>query len=182
MKIKLILFLFFVFLFFTQAYGKTTIVVETEHFDSITPSMEVKEERGASGGNSIEIPLKKSHSKSEVPPSDSGYAEYKIYIPQEGNYQFWARCWWYDHTGNSFFILIDSIAVDKNTPYITSNTYKKWHWVQGPVFHLTRGIHIIRIQNREDGARMDQWILTTTPKSRWEPTKKEKERPQYIVK
>ena len=182
MKSILILSLLFVSLCCTQVYGKTTIVIEAEHFSSITPTMEVKKQRGASGGACIEIPLKKTHAKSETPPSDTGYAEYKIHIPVEGNYQFWARCWWYDHAGNSFFVLVDSIAVDKHTPYITSNTYKKWHWVQGPVFHLTRGIHTIRIQNREDGAKMDQWILTTTPKPRWEPIKKEKETPQYIVK
>ena len=36
-----------------------------------------------------------------------------------------------------------------------------WHWVKGDTFTLTAGKHTITIFNREDGVRLDQFLLTT---------------------
>jgi len=43
---------------------------------------------------------------------------------------------------------------------------------------LTAGPHTIRIQNREDGAKLDQFMLTTTKAI---PVRAEKETKQYII-
>lgn len=158
------------------------IVVENEHYKSIKPSMELRTDSKASGGKCIERPLKRPHAASESAPSDTGNAEYEINVPSTGTYQFWGRCWWWDACGNSFYVLLDATTVTSKTPYITDQTFKKWHWVAGPTLRLTKGVHKIRVQYREDGARMDQFLLTTTPKNRWEPSRIERETPQYIVK
>jgi len=158
------------------------IVVECESSKSVTPSMKISADSTASKGKCIEIPLRRPHATTETGPSDKGNAVYKINVPQTATYQFWGRCWWYDACGNSFFVLIDSDTVTAKTPYITDQTFKKWHWVAGPSVKLTKGVHTIRIQNREDGAKMDQFLLHTRPKSRYQPSRPETETPQHIAK
>lgn len=157
------------------------IVVEAQSFYNIKPSMVLKADREASGGRCIEVPLKQPRAE-ETGPADDGHAEYRIRIPADGAYQFWGRCWWYDSCGNSFFILVNTDRVTEKTPIITGQTYKRWHWVAGPVFNLKSGTYRIRIQYREDGPRMDQFILTTTPRNRWQPTRIERETPQHIIR
>jgi hypothetical protein len=161
------------------------IVVESESYRTIKPSMVVKLDRTASKGRCIARPLTRPHAASESGPRDAGYAEYRLSIPAAGTYQFWGRCWWYDACGNSFYVLVDSATVTQATPYVTDQTFRKWHWVAGPAVRLTAGEHTIRIQYREDGAQMDQFLLTTTPRSRWTPPgppRLESETPQYLVR
>lgn len=164
------------------AASAAKVVVEAEHYLSIKASMSKMSDSKASAGKCIGIPLRRPHATSETGPSDDGHAYYKVKIPKAGTYQFWGRCWWYDSCGNSFFVLVDSTKVTSKTPYVTDQTFRKWHWVAGPKVSLSKGTHTIRIRNREDGAKMDQWLLTTTPKNRWVPTRVEKETPAYIIK
>jgi len=165
----------------TAAYA-AKIVVEAEHYKTIKPSMVKQTNSKASGKLCIGIPLRRPHAVEETGPADTGYAEYKISVSTSGLYQFWGRCRWYDACGNSFFILVDTKTTTSKTPYVTDQVFQKWHWVPGPKLRLSKGVHTIRIQNREDGAQMDQWVLTTTPKNRWEPTRLEKETKKYILK
>jgi hypothetical protein len=57
---------------------------------------------------------------------------------------------------------------DKPAVYIEDATYQTWHWVKGPRLTLSAGQHTIRIQNREDGARLDQFMLINS--TRYVPT------------
>ncbi|MGC9320004.1 MAG: hypothetical protein ACP5KN_18375, partial [Armatimonadota bacterium] len=59
-------------------------------------------------------------------------------------------------------------------------TYQKWHWVKGPRLQLSAGVHTIRFQNKEDGAKLDQFMLTNN--SRYVPVRAETRTPQYIIK
>ena len=52
--------------------------------------------------------------------------------------------------------------------------------MKGPSLTLTAGTHTIRIQNREDGARMDQFMLINS--TQYVPTRIETRTSQYIVK
>lgn len=158
------------------------IVVEGESYRAIKPSMVVKADRTATKGKCIARPLNRPHATSESGPQDGGYAEYRVRIPARGLYQFWGRCWWYDACGNSFYVLADATAVTAKTPCLTDQTFRRWHWVAGPLLNLSAGEHTIRIQYREDGAQLDQFLLTTTPRARWTPPRPEKETPQYIVR
>ena len=63
---------------------------------------------------------------------------------------------------------------------IEDATYQTWHWVKGPKLTLTAGQHTIRMQNREDGARMDQFMLVNS--TRYVPTRVETRTGQYVVK
>ena len=176
------LFIFIVGFVFAQTLTASKIVIEAEHFFKIAPSMKVSVDSKASQGKCIEIPLILPHAIDESGPSDNGKTVYKINIPAEGFYRFWARCWWYDGCGNSFFLQWDK------KPKVTlgsDQTFKKYHWVKGPKMQLSQGIHYIKVINREDGAKMDQWLLwllDSPSKDNWIPVRAERETSQYIVK
>lgn len=154
------------------------IVVEAGDYTSIKPSMvKTTTTSGGVGNNDyIQIPLRRPHATTETGPADDGNARYTINVPSAGVYQFWARTWWYDACGNSFFIVVD----DKPAVYIEDATYQTWHWVKGPKLTLSAGQHTIRIQNREDGARMDQFMLINN--TQYVPTRIETRTSQYIVR
>jgi len=160
----------------TWAWAATIkIVVEGEDYVSIKPSMTKATSSQASNGAYVHIPLRRPHATTETGPADDGNAVYKIKVPVAGSYQLWARTNWYDGCGNSFFIIVDS----NPATYITDATYGRWHWVKGPQYTLSAGIHTIRFQNREDGAKLDQFLLINT--TRYVPTNAETRTPQYLV-
>lgn len=134
------------------------IVVEAENCVSITPSMEKVSSTLASGGAFIQIPLQRPHGTQEGAPVDQGSAKYVVKIPVAGTYRFWGRAHWHDGCGNSFFLKIG----DK--PWVVfgqDGTYQRWHWVKGPTVELPAGNVEIIVRNREDGAKLDQFLLTT---------------------
>jgi hypothetical protein len=158
--------------------GMVKIVVEAGDYTSIKPSMVKTTSTSDAIGNKdyIQIPLRRPHATTETGPADDGNAKYTIKVPSSGTYQLWTRTWWYDACGNSFFIVVDN----KPAVYVEDPTYQTWHWVKGPKLQLSAGTHTIRIQNREDGARLDQFMLINT--TRYVPTRVETRTPQYIIK
>ena len=157
------------FCLFSVSVEAAKIVVEAEKYSSITPSMVKTVETSGSISNNgfIQIPLRRPHATTQTGPGDSGSCTYKINVTQAGNYSFWFRAWWYDSCGNSFFVIIDN----KPAMYVEDATYQVWHWVKGPTTALSVGIHTIKIQNREDGARLDQFLLNSN--SNYVPTRVE---------
>lgn len=159
-----------------------TLVFEGENYSWIKPSMEVGQgDNTASHSKYVYIPLRRPHGEQEQGPADDGNTTYKINVPAAGNYTLWARTEWYDGCGNSFYVKVDHLTAP-NAPYITDNTYQKWHWVKGKTYRLTKGYHIFRFQYREDGAKLDQFLLTTASPENWIPTRKMGETPGYLWK
>ena len=143
------------------AAGAVTLVFEGEHYSWIKPTMTVGKGdfNGNDSGGHVYIKLRRPHAESETGPGDDGNTTYKVYVPVEGAYTLWALVRWYDACGNSFFTLVDDMA-PANPAYITTSRYQEWHWVKGKKFNLSVGWHLIRFQNREDGAKLDQFMLT----------------------
>ncbi len=154
------------------------IVVEAESYWSIQPSMtKVTGDSKASGGAYVWIPLHRPHGLQESGPTDTGNALYKFRVPRDGVYRLWARTFWHDSCGNSFFVIVDG----KDKSWIGEDgTYQRWHWVKGKLYRLSAGVHTIKFQNREDGARLDQFLFTNN--LRYTPTRPERETPQYVVR
>ena len=161
-----------------------TLVFEAEHYTWIKPCMEKVTDTGAAGGHCVQIPLRRPHGVEEMDPSDDGNVTFKIYVPQAGRYRLFARVHWYDSCGNSFFVFVDDLNT-QNALYLTDSSYQKWHWVGmrdalgDRQYTLTKGYHLIRFQNREDGAKLDQLLLTTKPE-RGTPVRIQRETPQYL--
>lgn len=164
--------------------GTVKIVAEGEDYYSIKPSMAKATSEVASGNAYIHIPLRRPHAAEESEPSDDGNARFKIKIPSSGTYYLYARCNWYDGCGNSFYVKVDDGAAKT---FGQDASYGKWLWrpmvsrtKPNPFrYQLSAGEHIIRFQNREDGAKLDQFLLTTN--SRYTPVGKETRTAQYIV-
>lgn len=155
----------------------TKVVVEAEHYYGIKPSMQKAPSQVASNRGYVHIPLDHPHRAEEGNPRDTGYAYYRVKIPATGTYNFWGRVQWYDRYGNSFFLKIDShpaMVFGNGVPY------QRWHWARGVRLNLRAGVHTFRIQNREDGAKLDQFLLTTD--TRYVPTRAEKETSEYVIR
>jgi hypothetical protein len=114
--------------------------------------------KGASGGQYLEI----AQGQGNPPKVETGKAEFKIVIPEDGDYVLWCRTFWSDECGNSF-----SINLDQAKPFILGedSTFKTWHWVKAPLrlkqLTLTKGPHTLTVRNREDGVCLNQILLTT---------------------
>lgn len=143
----------------TSAASFVYMVIETENAEAIEPPMV----RGrapdseCSGGEYIEIPVQEPRGADKV----NGRAVVPFEITTPGAYFLHARCWWYDGCGNSFRVAIN----DGPNSILTSSTEQRWHWVKlgGEPFLLLAGQHILIISNSEDGARLDQVVLTNDP-------------------
>ena len=147
-----------------------TVVFEAEDYTWIKPSMEVVADGDASGGKCVQVPLRAERGDTEQPPTDDGNVTLKGWAPLEATYYLWARVKWYDGCGNSLFLFVDDM--NPKTPLVIGNnaTYGRWHWVLARKnFKLTKGWHVFRFQNREDGARLDQFLITTVPPEDWTP-------------
>jgi len=139
------------------AAGKK-VVVEAEKYVTITPSMQKVASSLAANGAYIQIPLRRPHATSETEPADTGHTTYAVNIPAAGSYRFWGRTHWQDGCGNSFYL---KIGIKPAVVLGQDGTYQRWHWVKGPTVQLPAGAVQIVIQNREDGAKIDQFLLTS---------------------
>ena len=149
--------------------GGAVVCVEAESAATNEPQMVVvrddapppgvKAVEGASARAYLEIPQGAGN-----PPSNSaGRAVLALDLPEEGDYTVWLRVWWDDSCGNSF-----TVQVDGRPAFVMGEdgTYRAWHWVRHPVsrmaapLRLAAGAHTLTILNREDGARVDQVLLS----------------------
>ena len=157
------------------------ICLEAESAAKVEAPMQVTEEakapalpdgtkvKGASGGKYLEVP----QGKGNPPKVDKGRAELTFEVKKGGTFYLWGRAWWEDDCGNSFSISIDGA---KAFSFGQDGTHKTWHWVKAPrrlkQLELEPGKHTLTIKNREDGARLDQILLTTN--KRYVPVDAEK--------
>ena len=155
-KLSLLVAAVFVFAALVGA-ASNKVMVEAEKYTSITPSMAKASDSLASGGFCVQVPVARPHGTTEGASKDQGKAVYTVNVPSAGTYRFWARTWWFDGCGNSFHL---KIGTKPAVVLGQDGTYKKWHWVKGPVMQLPAGTVTIVVQNREDGAKLDQFLLT----------------------
>ncbi|MCX7591568.1 MAG: hypothetical protein N2255_08075 [Kiritimatiellae bacterium] len=140
------------------------ICIEAESAVQVTPPMEVVSATNVPMVNASEV---SSGSYLEVaqgrgnPPKVTGEAVIRFEIKKAGQYELWCRVWWDDECGNSF-----TMVVDDGKPFVfgQDSTFKCWHWVRAPrlkQLYLEPGIHTLRVQNREDGVRLDQILFSS---------------------
>ena len=150
------------------------IVINAASAKKVVAPMRWGKDEKAAKGKFLEIP--DSGKGGTKVKEGHGHAIFEFEAKEEGKYYIHVRVWWADGCGNSINVAVDG----KKSIRIEDPTYKHWHWVKGPRLQLTEGWHWIRFQNREDGAKLDQFLLTTS--SRYVPVRKETPTPQYIAK
>ena len=92
---------------------------------------------------------------------DIGRVQYPLVVPESGRYDIWARAWWMDKCGNSFNVWLDHgrAEVFRNADKL-KGPYRQWTWIsRAEPVRLTAGIHTLHVQAREDGIRLDQFML-----------------------
>lgn len=95
---------------------------------------------------------------------DIGEAHYPLLVPRTGSYRLWARMWFTDKCGDSYFARFDDGPKRlMDHPYVNAprSEWRQWIWLADylePV-HLEAGMHTLHIQVREDGIRIDQFCL-----------------------
>lgn len=95
---------------------------------------------------------------------DVGEAHYPIVVPRTGRYRLWARMWFTDKCGDSYYAWFDhgpKRLMDHPYHDVPQTEWRHWFWLadyQEPVT-LEAGVHTLHIQVREDGVRLDQFCL-----------------------
>ncbi|MBU0609360.1 MAG: hypothetical protein KKI08_15850, partial [Armatimonadetes bacterium] len=91
------------------------------------------------------------------PGERAGWIEWELDVPATGRYTVAADCWWLDDKGNSLFLQVDD---GPEVVFGNDGEMSRWHVVPAiePV-QLTAGKHVIRLLNREDGAKVRRLIV-----------------------
>ena len=106
----------------------------------------------------------------EKPPKDE--VTYKVKIEQTGIYYLWARTYWKNGCGNSFYIKVEGYN-SGNWIIGGDGTYNIMHWVcladggknsgdPRPLM-LKKGVVTITVGAKESATEIDQFVLTTDP-------------------
>jgi len=147
--------------------GDEGVVIEAERFaahkGAIEPPMEIDEDADASGGQCVIVeggsgkPGECKPGSEEKYPQRWGAVTYRFTVKEPGRYLFWGRVFWEDGCGNSFWLVVNG---GDRTDFVGSTT-DHWYWEKcDDLFDLKAGENTIEILNREDGVKLDKFILT----------------------
>ena len=132
--------------------GDVIISIEAED-GNIQAPMAVAGDGLASGGEYVWIPYNAEN------PVNPGYSEYAFEIPASGDYVVWGRTLATTGAHDSFFVSMDDLGSVK---WVTPRG-RDWLWnlaFGGQVFYLEKGVHTLRVMQREDGTKLDKLLIT----------------------
>ena len=143
----------------TQAAG-IKICIEAETAEQCEAPMAVVS-NGIAGASGLYIEIPEG--AGNPPKVEAGKAAFPLEIPEDGLFTLWCRVWWEGECSNSF-----NVTVDDQPAFLFGEdaTYKAWHWVRYPLsrtsapLRLAKGKHTLTFNNREDGVRLDQVLLS----------------------
>lgn len=172
---------------------ETVIQIEAESYEQADGPIQTVSDAEASGSKVLTIP--EGPNKTELNPPwktaagkpvpakeiknylredlvPNGVAVYTFQVEKEADYFIWARHYWPHSCANSFSYQIDQ---GQRLDFFGDTTEGVWKWGRAkksarPV-HLTAGAHKLVLMNREDGMKVDKFLLTTD--GQWVPTGKE---------
>lgn len=136
-------------------------IIEAENAALLIVPFRVDEDKTASGGKFIWGP-----GVPEIKGTASGARLLlPVHVPSDGDYRLWARLKTPTSADDSFYIAVrqaDSIVV----PNIDWHTgvYKEWTWTPvkpATTLRLSKGVALIEIRGREDGAQLDAVYLSS---------------------
>lgn len=141
------------------------ILIEAESGEIAAPVQVFKDDDKASGGAYVLAPEGPDHKEMSV----GGGITLKFEAPESGNYILWLRGRWCCDCGNSLEVILDGVSLG----VVEDAVLGTWHWVAlrgetrelKPV-SLRSGSHLLALLNREDGAAVDQILLTQDPEYR----------------
>ena len=92
-------------------------------------------------------------------PSSTGVVNVDFYVDSAARYNFLLRVIALGTSDDSFWVIVDGDAVKYNL--IKAST--EWIWVEAPKsYDLTKGLHNLKIVNRESNTKLDQILISTS--------------------
>ena len=149
------------------------IVIEAE-WGKVKAPFVVAEEPKSSEGKVVYL-KEKTNNKGGKPPGKDFYPgsiEFRFEVEKEGAYMLWVRKLWMNGCGNSVLCTVNEPMTKDNAKILGEDgTYDRLHWIslgREPV-HLKAGKNVLRIQNREDGIKLDQFAFVEHVKDEDDP-------------
>jgi hypothetical protein len=135
--------------------------LEAECPSSLGSLWQVQSDANASENANVAV-LTGNNSTSSA-PSSNGILTYDFTVAENKNYDIWARIHTPNSQDDSFWIKID----DKNWIAWHTSINGSYTWQKLPfgALNLQPGIHTISIGYREDGAKLDKIVVTSSPSS-----------------
>lgn len=122
----------------------------------LTAPMSKFDDTAASGGSYIKVDVGSLNDPADTYP---GGADYIFSTGETGTYHVWVRAYFPDSASNSLWATVDNI-----TPYtyVGNPTFNVWQWIK--IYYsgvnLSSGLHSLNIKYREDGTRIDKFLIT----------------------
>lgn len=157
------------------AGGSLTLCWEAEDAAGLTGKAWLvkayKSKTDPSGKVSNDTVLRLPHyAQGEKPPADT--VNYKVKVPEKGTYYLWARVFWKDGCGNSFYVSVGDEVEDNILG--GDGTYNVMHWVclndagkndgRPLPLRLDKGVTTITVGAKESNTMIDQFVLTNDKK------------------
>jgi DNA-directed RNA polymerase subunit RPC12/RpoP len=159
--------------------GLNCVVFEAEDAEKVEPSFRIEFDGECSGGKCLSLledngsgwVMRKENEK-EISCA-IGNAVYSFEIPEDGDYVLWGRALWETGCSNAAFAVVDGAAPKKRKTFGSmanlaktfgkDETFDTWHWTATQIFPLSKGRHKLRIENQDDGIKIDKFLLTDDP-------------------
>ena len=139
-----------------------SILLEAES-GKVEAPMEVRADSSASAGTYVLTPAVEPHGlvHTHLHKEGEGRAALRFKPTAEGDYAIWFRAKYCCACGNSANVFLDGASLGT----VEDSVYEAWHWVRlsRPPLRLSAADHLLLIVNREDGAGIDQVLLTQDP-------------------
>ena len=167
---------------FRESYG--LVVMEAENYDTKVDGSGAAAGsaweyfiRGGSIGDGYEQALPSDGVNINAPDieSSSPRLSYKVLFANTGTYYLWIRAWGYDGTEDSLHYGLDGTAISTgfdDAPAVYKAGPHQFEWTSHtgdgarPTIEITTpGLYTVELWMREDGARIDRFLLTTNPSS-----------------
>ncbi len=136
--------------------GPATITLEAES-GSLTAPMVIQSGPTSSGNQFVEIPEGAGNNYNDATQGGPGQVSFSINIPQSGTYALWARTIALNGTSDSFYITRNGNLISEWTAPLSTT----WKWNKISNVSLTAGSLTLAFRQREDGAKLDQVLLTS---------------------
>lgn len=143
--------------FFVAPRTPFLAVLEAENPAELRPPMRMLREKEASGGMAVELPPGCGQGWRGL---GAGSATYRVDVPREGLYRFWARVLWRDGCTNAFFLQAND---EPRVVFGNDAVFNEWHWVKGQQLRLREGVNYITFANHSDGTALDKIVCTDDP-------------------
>jgi hypothetical protein len=143
---------------------------ESATLTATAPALQKVNDANASGGQAVQIPTGNTATDPNNPPA-TGHGKITFSVTQAGNYKVWGRVTAPTTAHDSWWVRIDTGVWRRWNGIPAGATY---HWDDvhddrpaptgtggaAVIFNLTTGNHTLEFAYREDGTRLDRFLIT----------------------